>query len=168
MALDPTSARQETREQRLDRNLTELLNELRVALPGVQVLFGFLLVAPFNQRFGTTDGLERGLYFAALVLTALAGVCLIAPPVHHRIQFRLQAKEDVVMMGNALAIAGLALLALAMNCVLLLVIDYLFGLILAVVTAVGVAAAFGGVWYLIPMRGRRGRRRPPGHYLQAK
>ncbi|MBO0838043.1 MAG: amine oxidase, partial [Actinobacteria bacterium] len=112
--------------------------------------------------------LERGLYFAALVLTALAGVCLIAPSVHHRIQFRLQAKEDVVRIGNSLAISGLALIALAMNCVLLLVIDYLFGLVPAVVTAVGVAAIFGGVWYLIPLLGRRSRRRPPGHFLQAK
>jgi Family of unknown function (DUF6328) len=152
---DPDSPRLETREQRLDRNLLELLNELRVALPGVQVLFGFLLVAPFNQRFGAATELERALYLAALVLTALSSMCLIAPSVHHRIQFRRQAKEEIVLMGNALAIAGLALLALAMVSVVFLIVDFLFNSLVAALTTAMVAAAFAGVWYLIPFRSRR-------------
>jgi hypothetical protein len=156
---DPDSPRPETREQRVDRNLLELLNELRVALPGVQVLFGFLLVAPFNQRFGAATDLERALYFAALVLTALSAMCLIAPSVHHRIQFRRQAKEEIVVMGNSLAITGLALLALAMVSVIFLIVDFLFNTLVAALTTALVAAAFAGVWYLIPFRGRR---RPAG------
>jgi len=79
MRAEPGGPRSETREERLDRNLLELLNELRVALPGVQVLFAFLLVVPFNQRFAAATSLQRQVYFAALLLTAAASVCLIAP-----------------------------------------------------------------------------------------
>jgi hypothetical protein len=153
--VDPGSPRSETNAERLDRNLLELLNELRVALPGVQVLFAFLLVVPFNQRFAAATGLQRQVYFAALLLTAVAAVCLIAPSVHHRIQFRLQAKEDVVMIGNRLAIIGLTLLALAMTCVVFLVTDFLFDFSAAGITTGAIAAAFAGIWYAIPIGRRR-------------
>ena len=151
---EPGSPRSETKEERLDRNLLELLNELRVALPGVQVLFAFLLVVPFNQRFTAATSLQRQVYVATLLLTALAAVCLIAPSIHHRIQFRLQAKEDVVMIGNRLAIIGLTLLALAMTCVVFLVTDFIFDDRAAAITTAAIAAAFAGIWYAIPV-GRR-------------
>ena len=89
---EPEPLRDETDTERLDRNLTELLNELRVALPGVQVLFAFLLGVPFTQRFGHVNGEERAVYLATLVATALATACLIAPVSHHRILFRRRRK----------------------------------------------------------------------------
>src|SRR5438445_3048661 len=100
--------RAESHLERLDRNLTELMGELRVALPGVQVLFAFLLVAPFNQRFGTVSTFERDLYLAALLLTLLASILLVAPTIVHRIHFRLGEKGYVVRAANRLMIAGLS------------------------------------------------------------
>ncbi len=100
-------ARDETREQRAGRNLGELLSELRVALPGVQVLFAFLLVVPFNQGVTRMTDFERKLYFATLLCTALASMLLIAPSVHHRILFRQRDKEHLVLSANRLTIAGL-------------------------------------------------------------
>src|SRR5205823_8659826 len=97
-------SRAETELERYDRNLTELMGELRVALPGVQVLFAFLLVAPFNQRFSTTTPFERDLYFAALLLTLLASTLLIAPTLLHRIEFRQGQKAYVVNTSNRLVI----------------------------------------------------------------
>ncbi|MDQ6945135.1 MAG: DUF6328 family protein [Actinomycetota bacterium] len=154
---DPGSHRPESREQRVDRNLSELLNELRVALPGVQVLFAFLLVVPFNQRFGATTGFQRGIYFATLLLTAAANVCLIAPSVHHRLLFRLQQKELIVLVANRLTLIGLTLLALALIGVLLFVTDFVLGDSAAIVVSISAVALFAVVWYLIPLR-QRGHR----------
>src|ERR1700704_4867094 len=100
LSVPPEPERDETPFERADRNLAELLNELRVALPGVQVLFAFLLVVPFNQRFSATTPFQRGAYFATLLLTASATVFLIAPSVHHRLLFRLQEKEHIVLIAN--------------------------------------------------------------------
>jgi hypothetical protein len=144
--------RLETGEQRLDRNLNELLNELRVALPGVQVLFAFLLVVPFNQRFAGTSAVQLGAYLVALVLTAAASVFLIAPSIHHRLQFRLQEKQEIVLIGNRLAVVGLTLLALAIVSVVFLVTDFLFGHLVGTITTGAVAALCAVVWYAIPMR----------------
>src|SRR5438874_819729 len=99
--------RSETELERYDRNLSELLIELRVALPGVQVLFAFLLVAPFNQRFGTVSDFERKLYFATLLCTLLASILLIAPTVVHRLQFARGHEKSVVYTATRLTIAGL-------------------------------------------------------------
>src|SRR5438477_11376201 len=117
----PAEDRNETELERYDRNLNELLGELRVALPGVQVLFAFLLVAPFNQRFGRVSTFERDLYLAALLLTLLASILLIAPAIVHRLTFRRGQKAYVVNTANRLMIAGLAVFALAMTCAVLLV-----------------------------------------------
>src|SRR5205823_14679331 len=114
MSDDPTrstqdrseSARHETELERYDRNLTELMGELRVALPGVQVLFAFLLVAPFNQRFSTVSAFERRLYFGTLLCTLLASILLIAPTVVHRLRFRQGDKAYVVQTANWLTVAG--------------------------------------------------------------
>jgi hypothetical protein len=155
MRSDPGSHRDETREERVDRNLSELLNELRVALPGVQVLFAFLLVVPFNQRFSSTTPTQRGIYFATLLLTASATVLLIAPSVHHRLLFRLQMKERVVLIANRLSLIGLTLLALAVIGVVLLVTDFVLGDLTAIVVTGAITVLFAVVWYVIPLRASR-------------
>ncbi len=147
--------RDETELERYDRNLTELTGELRVALPGVQVLFAFLLVVPFNQRFGRTSTFERDLYFATLLCTLFASILLIAPTVIHRLEFHHGAKEYVVRIGNRLTIAGLAVFAVAMTCAIALVTHYLFGPATALVTTIVALSAFAGIWFVIPLRARR-------------
>lgn len=146
--------RDETELERYDRNLTELMGELRVALPGVQVLFGFLLVAPFNARFGHTTHFERQLYFAALLLTLLASILLIAPTMLHRLAFREGRKGYVVELGNRLTIAGLAVLAVAMTCAITLVTHYMFGQTTTIITTILTAVVFGIVWFAVPTRRR--------------
>jgi hypothetical protein len=148
----PTEGRAETELERYDRNLTELMGELRVALPGVQVLFAFLLVAPFNQRFKLTTYFERRLYFATLLLTLLASILLIAPTVLHRLQFRRGEKAYVVRAANRLTILGLLVFAVAMTSAIALVTDYLFGTVTTIVTAIVTALAFGVIWLLLPLR----------------
>ena len=127
------SGRQESEQERLDRNLQELLGELRVALPGVQVLFAFLLVVPFNQGFADlTPGQER-LYLFTLLSAGVASALLIAPTAQHRITFRMQEKDYIVRTGNRLALAGLAVLALSMTSAIGLVVDVVFSWETAVV-----------------------------------
>jgi hypothetical protein len=138
----------------------ELLNELRVALPGVQVLFAFLLVVPFNQRFAGTTPFQRDVYFVTLLLTASASVFLIAPSVHHRLLFRLQEKEQIVLIANRLSLIGLTLLAVAVTGVVLLVTDFVLGDLVAIVVTCGIAVLFAVVWYTIPLR-HGARPRPP-------
>jgi len=155
----PNGARRETELERYDRNLNELLGELRVALPGVQVLFAFLLVVPFNQRFGAVSEFERALYLATLLLTLLASVLLIGPTMVHRIHFRLGEKGYVVQTGNRLMIAGLAVFAIAMILALLLVTHYVFGAAVAVAATAVAVAAFAAIWLVLPVRNRNACRR---------
>jgi hypothetical protein len=147
--------RAETPEHRVDRNLGELLQELRVAIPGVQVLFGFLLAVPFQSRFGEITEFQRDLYFATLLLTAASTALLIAPTAYHRITFRLQRKEVLVPLGNSFAIAGLTTLAMAMICAVTLVTDLLYGSATTAVAAVFTTALFGLLWFAVPVAGRR-------------
>jgi hypothetical protein len=154
-----SDGRHETELERYDRNLTELMGELRVALPGVQVLFAFLLVAPFNQRFGTVSLFERWLYFASLLLTLLASILLIAPTVVHRLEFRQGQKAYIVRVANRFTIAGLSALALAMTSAILLVTHYLFGATTAIITTIVVGLAFASIWFVQPLRRRHVRRR---------
>jgi positive regulator of sigma E activity len=146
--------RHETPIERLDRNLEELLAGLRVALPGVQVLFAFLLILPFQQRFEEVTAFQEKVYFATLLCTAAASVLLIAPSARHRIQFRRGDKAYVVLTANRLAIAGLAFLGLAMIGAILLISDYLFdGTVAAISTAV-VGAGLGWAWFASPLSRR--------------
>ena len=149
------SGREETEEERLDRNLGELLQELRVAQTGVQVLFAFLLVLPFSQRFAQVTGAERGIYFATLALTAAATLLLIATSAHHRILFRLQDKHHIVLIANYLAIGGTACLALAMTGAMLLIGSFLFGTAAGIAIGLITAIAYGCVWYVAPLQRRR-------------
>jgi small-conductance mechanosensitive channel len=144
--------RGETEKERLDRNLEQLLGELRVALPGVQVLFAFLLVVPFNQRFADITSFQRTVYFVTLLCATAATACLIAPTAHHRIEFREQDKERIVFGGSRLAIIGLALLAMAMTGAITLITDFLYSTTTTTVAAVLVALLFAVLWYAIPLR----------------
>ncbi len=144
----------ETEEERLDRNLTELLNELRVALPGVQVLFAFLLGVPFTQRFNELASYQEDVYFGTLVCAAVATAFLIAPSAHHRIEFRLRDKRHIVFQANRYAIIGLAFLALAMTGVVMLVTDFIFGVIATVIATSLNLLLFALLWYILPIRRR--------------
>jgi hypothetical protein len=143
--------RHETPEERADRNWNELLQGLRVALPGVQVLFAFLLVVPFNQRFVEVTPFEQTVYIATLLTTALASLFLIAPSVHHRIQFRQRQKEEIVLTANVLAIIGLILLGMAMVGVILLVMSFLLGGAAAAIATGSIALLFVLVWLVFPI-----------------
>jgi len=144
--------RGETEKERLDRNLEQLLGELRVALPGVQVLFAFLLVVPFNQRFADITSFQQTVYFATLLCATAACACLIAPTAHHRIEFRGKDKERIVIGGNRLAIVGLVLLATAMTGAITLVTDFLYSSTTTTVAAVLVALLFAVLWYAVPIK----------------
>lgn len=149
------SGRDESAEDRADRNLTELLAELRVALPGVQVLFAFLLTVPFSQRFEQLTSFQENLYFGILLGAALSTALFIAPTAGHRILFRLQQKEYLVRVANRFALAGLAVLAFSMCAVILLISDLLFGPVACIVTTTVSALVFAALWYVGPLLRRR-------------
>jgi len=151
---DRPSGRDETEAERLDRNLGELLQELRVALPGVQVLFAFLLAVPFQQGFEKVSEFEKKIYFATLLLTAISAALLIAPSAYHRLTFRYQQKHRLVFVSNRLAIAGLCVLALAMTCAVLLITHLLFGTVETVIVTVAILAMFAVLWVGLPLRRR--------------
>lgn len=151
---DRPSGREESEAERLDRNLGELLQELRVALPGVQVLFAFLLAVPFQQEFTKISEFEKKVYFATLLLTALSAALLIAPTAYHRLTFRYQQKHRLVVVSNRLAIAGLGALALAMICAILLITHLLFGTVTTVVTVALTLTMFAVLWVGLPLRRR--------------
>jgi hypothetical protein len=145
------SGRTESEEERADRNLSDLLQELRVALPGVQVLFAFLLTVPFTNRFDDLTSFQEKLYFGVLIAVALATVLLVAPTIGHRILFRRQQKEWIVTLSNNLALAGMALLAVSMCGAIALISDFLFSATTAIISTVAMAAAFIGFWFAGPI-----------------
>src|SRR3954451_8188621 len=147
---EPERLRDETDTERLDRNLIELLQEVRVVQTGVQVLFAFLLTVPFSARFDAITGFQRAAYFTALVGATAASVLLIAPTALHRILFRMGQKTYMVDVSNRLALGGLASTAVAMVAVMLLVSDVMFGVGVAVGIALVTAAAFAAVWWVLP------------------
>jgi Family of unknown function (DUF6328) len=157
--VDRPSGRDETEDQRLDRNLAELLQELRVALPGVQVLFAFLLAVPFQRHFPSITSFQRTAYFVTLLCTAISAALLISPSAYHRLTFRYQQKRRLVFIANRLAIVGLGFLALAMTGALVLITDILYtGLATAIVGVVAILT-FAWLWYVMPLRRTRWLRR---------
>jgi hypothetical protein len=152
--LHPDSGRNETEQERLDRNLGELLQELRVALPGVQVLFAFLLAVPFQKGFEEVTSFQKDVYFATLILTAISATMLISPSAYHRITFRYQQKRRLVYYSNRFAIIGLVFLALAMTGAILLITDVLFSTAAAFVTAGLALCVFGFFWFAMPLQRR--------------
>jgi Kef-type K+ transport system membrane component KefB len=152
----------ESNKERLDRELGELLQELRVVLPGVQVLLAFLLTAPFQQRFAALPGSMRNAFFASIACATLATAFLIAPSAHHRLRWRAGEKERLVRVGNQMAIVGTVFLAAAIVLALYVVTDVLFTTDLAVMTGIAALIVFGALWYVVPMIGRSSEEeRPP-------
>jgi hypothetical protein len=140
----------ETHKERIDRELIELLNELRVALPGVQFLFAFLLIVPFQQTAAKMTDFQKDVYFVALVSAAVATALLISPAAQHRVLFRQKEKEQLLTRSSRSAYAGTVVLALAVVSALLLVVDWLFDRTLAWTTAGGVAALLFWWWVAVP------------------
>jgi hypothetical protein len=144
----------EDRSEKLDRELIELLNELRVMLPGVQVLFAFLLTVPFSQRFESTTTTERVGYYIALASAALCSILLITPSVYHRVQFRQHDKERLLRIGNGVVIGGTVVLgigiAAAVHFVTGFLVDDAVGLVAGSVTFVMVAL----MWWVLPLARR--------------
>jgi hypothetical protein len=140
----------ETRRERINRELIELLNELRVALPGVQFLFAFLLIVPFQETVDRLTDFQQDVYFVALLSAAVATALLIAPAAQHRVLFRQKEKEALLRRSHRSAFAGLLVLALAISSAILLVVDVLFSTTQAWVTAGAVAALFLWWWVLVP------------------
>jgi cation transport ATPase len=141
----------ETNDERLDRELEELLQELRIALPGVQILFAFLLVVPFNNRFTETDDLQRNVWFAALLLALGAVACFITPTAYHRLRFREFDKERLVLTATRLAVVGLVCLATALSASAFFVTGFVFSdRAAAFVTAIA-AGVIGGLWFALPL-----------------
>jgi high-affinity Fe2+/Pb2+ permease len=146
-----TAGRKETPEERADRNMSELLQELRVALPGVQILFAFLLTVPFAQGFTKLDSFQRELYFGVLLSTAVATALLIAPSAHHRLLFRMRDKENLVHVSNRLTIAGLAVLSLSLIGAILLISDILFKSPAPLIFTAATALIFAVLWVAMPL-----------------
>ena len=145
---------EETEKERVDRELIELLNELRVALPGVQVLFAFLLTIPFSSRYEVlTEGQHR-LYFLTFLATFVATVFLTAPTAYHRLRFREGDKARMLRTANRFAIAGLVALAIALSCAAILITDVVFGGIVWVLIAPAVALLVW-CWFVLPLSRRR-------------
>ena len=148
----------ETEKEKTDRQLIELLNELRVALPGAQVLLAFLLTAPFQARFAHTDRLQRAILYVGVLLTAVGVVFLMAPSVYHRVRWNKGGKEDVVRVGHVLFLVGTSCLAVGMLCAVFVVADFLAGAAVAVVSVIALLALVVATWYLLPLeRGRDAR-----------
>ena len=146
--------RDETEAERLDRNLGELLQELRVAETGVQILFAFLLTLPFTQRFGEVTTFERGIYFGSLMAATAASLFLIAPVAYHRWVFRRHDKERLVHTANWMALAGLSLLGLAICGCVFLIAHVLFGEWASIAVVTLTAAVVLGLWYVLPIARR--------------
>ena len=147
---------QEDRKERVDRELIELLNEIRVALPGVQVLFAFLLIVPFQQRFTEVTDLTRLVYFAGLASSAMAIAFLITPTTYHRINLRrgVDEKERMFLTSSRLVIIGTGFLAAGIACSMFVVADLLFGDVAAVLAAALMLAVIVSLWYVLPFRAR--------------
>jgi Kef-type K+ transport system membrane component KefB len=144
----------ETKGERLDRELMELLQELRVVLPGVQVLLAFLLTAPFQQRFAQLPGSLRNAFFASIACATLATALLIAPSAHHRLRWRAGEKDRLLRIANREAIWGTVFLAAAIVLALYVITNVLFATWIAVLTAAAAVAVFAWLWYALPLVGR--------------
>ena len=145
----------EDRQERTARELIELLNELRVILPGVQFLFAFLLTVPFSQRFSELDGVETGVFFVTLLCTAIATALLMAPSAQHRILWRKGAREQRLKLGNTLTIVGLVFLVPAMVGAVFVVADFIFGRGIALAATLTLVLFFALLWFALPLWHRR-------------
>jgi p-aminobenzoyl-glutamate transporter AbgT len=143
--------RGESRTQRLDRNWLELLQELRVVQTGVQVLTGFLVTLPFQQRFGELDQHSLDVYLASISAAVVATAALVAPVSIHRVLFRQHAREPMVAVGHRFAIVGLAMLAIAVCGVSDLILSLLVSDTAGAIAAGIAAALFIALWLVLPL-----------------
>lgn len=157
---DDYSREGESEATRLDRNYSELLQELRVAQTGVQILFAFLLAIAFQNRFTDIESYQRGIYLVTLLASACAAILLIAPVAVHRRLFRRHRKRELVELTSRLAAAGLTVLALSVLAAVLLVLDVVVNLTVAVICTAVLAALIVGLWYVLPSEVRRKRPSP--------
>jgi hypothetical protein len=141
----------ENDDERRNRELMELLNELRVALPGVQVLFAFLLTVPFSGRFQSLTEAQRGIYFGTVIGTTIATALFMAPTAYHRIRFRQGDKERMLRTANRFSIVGIAFLALSITSAVVLTADLLFGLAAAIGVGLAILALLVWAWFAIPL-----------------
>jgi hypothetical protein len=144
----------ESERERLDRNLEQLMTELRVAMPGVQILFAFLLSVPFTQRFADVTEFQRDVYLVSLVAAGVATGFLIAPTAYHRMTFRRGEKHHLVFIANRWVMIGLMALAVSMVAAVLLVCDFLFDSTLATTVAAGFGALYLWLWFVFPLMRR--------------
>jgi hypothetical protein len=151
MAQSRGGQKNESKDERLDRELIELLNELRVALPGVQVLFAFLLTVPFSQRFGQLTDFQRDAYFATFLCAAFAPVFLIAPTAYHRLRFRDFDKERLITTATRLSITGTVFLALAITGTVFVITHVLFDTAVAAIAAGVLFGSLAWFWYGLPL-----------------
>lgn len=149
----------EREKERLDRELGETLEEIRVVLPGVQVLFAFLLAVPFQAGWENVSGLQRHVYFGSLCLALVASTLLISPSAYHRSNFRAYDKRRLIVLASTLTLAGIAALALAMGLAIMLVADVLFDSRVAGIVAAAAGSLFITLWFVLPLRDRREFRR---------
>jgi hypothetical protein len=156
------AGRNETEAQRLDRNYGELLQELRVAQVGVQILFASMLTVAFTPQFDSISSLQRGTYVVTLLAAATATALLIGPVAFHRIVFRHNQKDDLVRVSHRLALGGLACLAVALVGVVLLILEQVLGQTPALWYSIGVSAVFVLLWLVVPLVSRT-RDELPGH-----
>jgi len=142
----------ETRNEQLTRNVGELLQELRVAQAGVQILFGFLLSVVFTDRFHDASGFEKSLHLAAVVLAVAATALLTAPAAWHRLLFRTGSRERILTVGNRLVLVGLVCLALAITSTVALIAKVVYGQAAMIVMAALAVLIFGILWFVMPLR----------------
>ncbi|HEY7107611.1 MAG TPA: DUF6328 family protein [Acidimicrobiia bacterium] len=148
------SAASESPPRDLDRELSELLQGLRIMLPGVQVLLAFLLTVPFTNRYTTLSSGERALYFAAVMTTAVSVVILVTPVIQHRMRFREHDKEALLELSNRLLIAATIFVGASLGLVILLITEYLYGLVAAVVVTIALLLLASVLWYVSPVSRR--------------
>jgi hypothetical protein len=141
----------EDQKERVDRELIELLNEIRIALPGLQVMFAFLLTIPFTSRFEGLSAAQHDVYYAAFLCTAAGNALLMAPSVNHRLRFREYDKERMLFWFNDLCIAGSIFAATAVTCVVFLVTDVVIGHTWAAITCAVASAWYLFFWYVVPL-----------------
>jgi hypothetical protein len=157
MAQSPGEHDDESRRERVNRELIELLNELRVALPGVQVLFAFLLAVPFSNGYTRITEFQKDVFFVTLAATAVSTACFIVPTAYHRLNFRNREKERILFVSNKFAIAGIMFLAVSMIGVVVLITDVIYSDTAAVVAGASAGVLFFGLWAALPLSMRDDR-----------
>lgn len=150
----PLTSERESDEERQDRNLIELLNELRVTGTGIQVLLAFLLVVPFNSGYQRMTGFDKAVYFAGLASIAASAALLIAPSVHHRLLFHHHERPFIIAMANRLAIAGVILLGAGLIAIMTLIGNVVYGTPAAIIAAIAATATVTSLWFVIPLARR--------------